>query len=113
MNYFYCKKIIKPEGKTEYFPIGKLEVKDDKFIITGLSLLTSWKEFISHNMREEYTIPKNKKEIIELFKYLTWHEYTELVDENKVESDNRDKKFNSEKNVFDLKTFDFEISDNK
>ena len=112
-NYFYCKKIIKPAGKTEYFPVGKLEVKDNEFIITGLSLLTAWKRFISYNIREEYTIPKNKKQIIELFKYLTWHEYTELVDEDKLTSDEIDKKFNSGKGIFDLKTFDFNIFDNK
>jgi hypothetical protein len=111
MNYFYCKKFIRPEGKTEYMPVGKLEVKNDEFIITGLSLLTAWKRFITYNMREEYTIPKNKKQIIELFKYLTWHEYTELVDEDKVESNDSDKNFGPEKGVFNLKTFEFKTSD--
>jgi len=114
MNYFYCKKIIKPTGDMEYFPIGKIEVKNDKFTITGYSLLLACKRFFSQNILEIYTIPKNEKQIIELFKYLTFSEYTELVDEDKLTSNNdSNKDFGSETGVFDVKTFNFKISNTK
>ena len=114
MNYFYCKKIYKPTGGIEYFPIGKIKIKDDKFIITGYSLLLACERFFSHNTFVEYTIPKNKKEIIDLFKYVTFSEYTELVDENKLTSKSDGKEdFGSETGIFNLKTFDFKITDAK